>query len=552
MRTGEPAIRVFSLRSAEPLYSLSEASSRSRSASMSESESEADFAPTEDKPIFPYEKLYADSKEKSRILALPEIEREELLAHRSEQVERHEQDLALRRLVATRAKDEAKNAAKNKRKAGAADLEESQRKSSRQKTKRGGDKSSAFAEYRQQRAEKSLRDEQRQRNGVTRGVASPNNDYSDERANSESDNDFDDRRYRRRTPTPPRDDPPAELAEIQKARVGRANFAQVCETPGFEKAVTNCYARVCIGPGRTPGVNEYRLCLIKGFTDGRPYAMESLTGQKFPVNRYIIAAHGTSERSWSFLECSMSPFTDDEWRRYRVVMANEKCKLPTKGAISRKLDEINAMIAHRYTDAEITAKMNKRKALFDMINRTDEKAAIQEQLGEAIRARDDENIAALEDELAAIIPMKLALSTSLTRSDAAYVNPEQERLAEINRRNARLNAENVRKAQLAEMKVRKKVQHLNPVVDELFEGGSDISRTGTPVNGQRNGTPGPVGTPLAGTSLAGTPVTGPPRSGMPNPLRPAAKAKGGLPLLRRAMGEEEIMRSMDLGIEIDI
>src|SRR5580692_2361620 len=113
------------------MRSPSEASSRSPSASMSESESEADYAPTEDKPIFPYEKLYTDAKEKARILALPEIEREELLASRSEQVERHEQDLALRRLVATRAKDEAKNAAKNKRKAGAADLEESQRKSSR-------------------------------------------------------------------------------------------------------------------------------------------------------------------------------------------------------------------------------------------------------------------------------------------------------------------------------------------------------------------------------------------------------------------------------------
>jgi RNA polymerase-associated protein RTF1 len=517
---------------------------------MSESESEADFAPTEDKPIFPYEKLYADAKEKSRILALPEIEREELLAHRSEQVERHEQDLALRRLVATRAKDEAKNAAKNKRKAGAADLEESQRKSSRQRTKRGGDASEAMQSYRKERAEKALRDEQRRRDGVTRRAASPSNDYSDERARSDSDNDTADHRYRRRTPTPPRDDPPAELAEIQKARVGRQNFASFCENPGFEKAATNCYARVCVGPGRNPGVNEYRLCLIKGFTDGRPYAMQADSGQPFPVNRYIVAAHGISEKNWSFLECSMSPFTDDEWRRYRIVMANEKCKLPTRGAVFRKLDELNKVIAHRFTDAEITAKIKHRKTLFDMINKSDEKADIQEQLGDAIRARDDDKITALEDQLAAIVPMKLAINTSLNRSDAAYVNPEQEKLAEINRRNARLNAENVRKAQLAEMKVRKKIQLPIPANEDMFEGGSDISRTGTPVNGQRNGTPKPGGTPLAGTPLAGTPLAGTPRSGTPNPVRPAKK--GGLPLLRRAMAEEEIMRSMDLGIEIDI
>ena len=301
-----------------------------------------------------------------------------------------------------------------------------------------------------------------------------------------------------------------------------------------------------MGPGRNPGVNEYRLCLIKGFTEGRPYAMTGTNGLPFPVNRYIVAAHGKAERPWSFLECSMSKFTDDEWRRYRIVMANESCKMPTRGAINRKLDDINKLINHRFTDADITKKMNKRRALVDMINKNDEKAAIQEKMAAALQARDDEKVATLEDELAAIVPIKLALNTSLSRSDAAYVNPEQEKLAELNRRNARLNAENVRKAQLAEMKVRKAKKHLAPGVDDLFEGGSDISRSGTPVNGQRNGTPKPAGTPLAGTPLAGTP-----RSSTPNPIKASTKA-GGSSLLRRNLGEEEIMRNMDLGIDIDI
>jgi RNA polymerase-associated protein RTF1 len=515
---------------------------------MSESESEADYAPTEDKPIFPYEKLYTDAKEKARILALPEIEREELLASRSEQVERHEQDLALRRLVATRAKDEAKNAAKNKRKAGAADLEESQRKSSRQRTKRGGGRageaSSAIEAYKQQRAEKGLRDEQRRRDAATRPAASPDNYYSDIDGEAESDNDFDDRRYRRRTPTPPRDDPPAELVDIQRARVGRDNFAQYCEVPGFEETIINCYARICVGSGRTPGVNEYRMCLIKGFTDGRPYAMEGTNRLTFPVNRYIIAAHGKSERPFSFLECSTSKFSESEWRRYRVVMANENCKMPMRGTINRKLDDINKLLSHRFTDAEITKKMNKRRALLDAINKNDEKTAIQEKLADARRARDDETVATLEDELAAIVPIKLAFGTSLNRSDAAYVNPEQEKLAELNRRNATLNSENVRKAQLAEMKVRKAKKHLAPGVDDLFEGGSDISRTGTPVNGLENGngTPRPAGTPLAGT----------PRSNTPVPFKSSIKDKKGSSLLRRNLTEEEIMRSMDLGIEIEI
>jgi len=535
---------------------------------MSQSESEAEFAPAEDKPIFPYEKLYYDAEDKARIEAKPEIEREEILAQRSEQVERHEQDLTLRRLVAARAKEEAKTAAKNKRKASAAELEESQRKSSRQRTKlgggRAGEPSSAIEAYKQQRAEKNLRDEQRKKDAAVRRPLSPQDEYSEADAEGESDNEYDSpqqrRKHKRRTPTPPKDDPVAELADIQRARVGRDNFAQVCYTPGFEEAITDCYARVCLGPGRTPGVNEYRVCKIKGFTKGRPYAMMGSNNRPFPVDSYIIAAHGKAEKPWSFLECSMSKFTDDEWRRYRLTMANEDCKMPTKRFINSKLDQINRLLNHRFTEAEISEKIKKQSALLDQISRTQEKQQIKDRISDALAKGDDNLAAELEEQLANLVPMKLAFGTSLTKHDSGYINKEQERLAELNRRNQRLNAENVRKAQLAEMRARKTKKYLAPGVDELFEGGSDISRTGTPVNGNstpnlaasisRAGTPNPIA--LAnGTPQSTTPV---PRSTTPlsNILKPAAEKKKGLPIIRKAVLDDEILASMDLGIDIDI
>jgi len=525
---------------------------------MSQSDSEANFSPGADKPIFPYEKLYYDSAEKNKIEALPEIEREEILAQRSEQVERHEQDLTLRRLVAARAREEAKTAAKNKRKASAADLDDGQRKSTRQRTKvgggRAGEASSAIEAYKLQRAEKSLRDEQRKKDGFTRRPASPRNDYSDADADGESDNDFDDRKYRRRTPTPPKDDPIAELADIQRARVGRDNFAQVCYTPGFEEAITDCYARVCLGPSQTPGVNEYRLCLIKGFTRGKPYAMTGPNGKPFPVDMYIRAGHGKAERPWSFLECSMSKFTDDEWRRYRSTMANDDLKMPTKGLINSKLEQINRLLTHRFTDPEISAKFQRQNDLLDKIYKTQEKDALRVKIDQATADGDDERVADLEHQLANIVPLKLAYGTSLSRAESTYVNKEQERLAELNLRNQRLNAENVRKAQLAELKARKIKKNLAPGIDELFEGGSDISRTGTPVNG--------AGTPKAAASIsrAGTPnplavANGTPRSSTPNSIlfKPVAeKKKSGLPTIRKAAMDDEILASMDLGIDIDI
>lgn len=534
-------------------------SQRSASASMSQSDSEAGFSPGADKPIFPYEKLYYDAADKARIETKPEIEREEILAQRSEQVERHEQDLTLRRLVAARAREEAKHAAKNKRKAGAADLDDTQRKSTRQRTKVGGGRvgeaSSAIEAYKLQRAEKNLRDEQRKKDGYTRKPASLREDYSDADAEGESDIDYDDRKYKKkkRTPTPPKDDPVAELADIQRARVGRDNFAQVCYTPGFQEAITDCYARVCLGPGRIPAVNEYRLCLVKGFTHGKPYAMVGSNGRPFPVDMYIIAAYGKAERPWSFLECSMSKFTDDEWRRYRSTMANEDCKMPTKGLINSKLDQINRLLTHRFTETEISEKMKAQNELMEKITRNQEKEDLREQISLAIEDGNEELAEELENKLASIVPMKLAFGTSLSRAESGYVNPEQERLAELNRRNQRLNNENVRRAQLAEMKARKAKKHLAPGVDELFEGGSDISRTGTPVNG--------AGTPKlsANISRAATPnpfmlSNGTPRSSTPlsTILKPTAEKKKGLPVIRKAALDDEILASMDLGIEIDL
>lgn len=242
--------------------------SDAESAPMSESDSEAgDGGEEEDRPIFPYEKLYYSSKEKSEIMAMPEIQREELLSERAQQVDRHNQDLALRRLLASREREEQRMAKMAKRKASSAGLDENQRKSSRQKTTLGGRKvgeaSGAIEAYKRQREQKGKRDQLRGSGATqTRRRSRSRDSDEDEDGDMESDLELDDRVGR--SPSIPKDDPPAELREINRARVGRSNFAQVCFYPGFEDAITGCYARVNIGPNQDTGLNEYRLCLVTG------------------------------------------------------------------------------------------------------------------------------------------------------------------------------------------------------------------------------------------------------------------------------------------------
>ena len=515
-----------------------------------------------DGPLFPYQKLYHDAADKARIDKMTELDREEALAQRAGELERHEQDNELRRLMASRKQSD------KKRKADDADLEESQRKSSRQRTKlgggRAGEASTAIAAYKQQRAEKELRDQQRRSGGPARRAPSEDN-FSDDDADGESE-DYEERRYKRRSPTPIKDDPVAELSDVQRARIGRDNFAQVCETPGFEATATGCFARVCLGPGRVPGMNEYRLCSIARFQPGRPYAMTDSSKRTFLTDRYIVAAHGKAEKPWTFLECSMSRFTDEEWRRYKLTMVNEDCQIPTRGQIAKKLDLLDKVINHKWSSEDIDKKMSNRRALTNKVNRADERDDIQDALTEARRNNDDLAIEELEEKLANIVPMKLALNTTFGgQAKKQEVKTEVIKKVDLNSRNAQMASDNIRKAQLAEMHKRKAKKHLAPGVDELFEGGSDISRAGTPVNGHstpklgasisRSGTPNPMamanGTPRAGTPTAGL-IKPIPRSGTPlaSVKKPGEEKKKGIPVIRKAAADDDILASMDLGIDI--
>jgi RNA polymerase-associated protein RTF1 len=274
----------------------------SESDAASDSEGASEDA-EEDRPIFPYEKLYYSAKDKEEIMALPEIQREQILSERAQEVDRRNQDLALRRLLASRERDEARRVKKSKRKASVADLEEGQRKSSRQKTTLGGRKvgeaSEAIEAYKRQREKKGRRDELRRRD-MAAGEAAPVKDEapSDKDAEGESEVEWDNRE---RSPSPPKDDPPADLRDIQRARVGRTNFAQVCFYPGFDEAISGCYARVNIGPNRDTGINEYRLCLIKSMSPGcldsncTTYRTLLLTHPR--IHRRTSLRHGKPERS---------------------------------------------------------------------------------------------------------------------------------------------------------------------------------------------------------------------------------------------------------------
>ncbi|KAH1293232.1 hypothetical protein KXX11_009385 [Aspergillus fumigatus] len=523
----------------------------SESDAASDSEGASEDA-EEDRPIFPYEKLYYSAKDKEEIMALPEIQREQILSERAQEVDRRNQDLALRRLLASRERDEARRVKKSKRKASVADLEEGQRKSSRQKTTLGGRKvgeaSEAIEAYKRQREKKGRRDELRRRD-MAAGEAAPVKDEapSDKDAEGESEVEWDNRE---RSPSPPKDDPPADLRDIQRARVGRTNFAQVCFYPGFDEAISGCYARVNIGPNRDTGINEYRLCLIKRFTEGRPYAMESPNGRSFVTNQYAVLAHGKAEREFPFIACSDSPFTEAEFNRYRQTLAVEDCKMATKSMLAKKVADINRLINHQFTKEELNEKLRKQGSL-DNKMRTFKRLETEKQLKLARAAGDDEEVSRLEKELAELMGPKLAFSTQ--PSKPRKEKSDYERLAELNLRNQKLNTESVRRAQLEERKASRKAAaavargeaQANP-----FMRVRTLAKTHYDANGNSL-------IPDSLSSRGGTPATGSETPSKPSTPKPAVttqkkQSKGGIGSIRHRNMDDENIAALDLELDIEI
>lgn len=227
---------------------------------MSESEEENDApgpAIEQEGPMFPVDGKFLSEKDKAEIMAMPELQRETVLADRAAEVQRRKEDLALRQLRENRLKVEAQADAIKKRKA--PETEDTPRKANRTKIAKTNDKLENYKKAREQRTEQRKRNEDR-KIGDRDSPAKNDMGESDKDAEGEEDVEWDEPVSR----APTKNEPQADMRDYERIRVGRTNFAKVCFWPGFEDALKGCFTRVCIGLDKATGQNTYRMCQIKG------------------------------------------------------------------------------------------------------------------------------------------------------------------------------------------------------------------------------------------------------------------------------------------------
>lgn len=235
--------------------------------------------------------------------------------------------------------------------------------------------------------------------------------------------------------------------------------------------------------------------------------------------------------------------------------------MATKSMLAAKVADINRLINHQFTKEELEEKLRKQ-GTNDNKTIIYKKIQLDKRRQEALGTKNDELLAEVDAELQKLAAPKLAFGTTLVKPRSSE-KTQQERLADLNRRNQKLNAENVRRAELEERRARRKAEaaaargegtvdrfarvktrarthydvNNNRLTPKLAgESGSDASRPVTPGNGAA--TPNKADTPN--------------RSATPSNIKNESKPRGGIPVIRHRPTDDENIAALDLDIDIEL
>jgi len=314
-------------------------------------------------------------------------------------------------------------------------------------------------------------------------------------------------------------------------------------------------------------------------------------GQQVVTDQYCIAAHGKAQKEWPFIACSDSGFTEvracsppvllaqqtsgpltnhqAEWTRYQRICQSEGVTVPLRPALHKKADDINKLINRPWTGDELNNKLKRQQELKNRFNGIRRKQ-LENELADARRAGADADAERLQDELDRLGTPRLAFRTSLapaaTTAGAGADSTQQERLAAVNAEHRRLNADQVRRAQLRERARARDIEKRIERGEAVDEDTSRRLKTRAKFIHDINDVHDPRSASQAGSG-ASTPAAGAtPRLGPAGP-KPAASLlphlaklaqqqkavdKNGIPTIHKPIMDDDIIAALDLEIDEDI
>ncbi|OSX56775.1 hypothetical protein POSPLADRAFT_1062251 [Postia placenta MAD-698-R-SB12] len=462
-------------------------SSKRRKASSDDEDSDAEQPESEEEDAeanpYPLEGKYVDELDRQRLLELPEIEREDILAERQEEMQRIQDKRNLDQMLKAqsgRGDDTVSKAAKRQHAQRGATKEKTRKLDELKAKRRAKDEkkrtrgSSPKREMSSSPVDMEMSDEEEEDGQISK--------YEEQ---EEKERKLYDRYDKPKTDKDPEE--PATLEALERCRVSRDMIARYCMAPWFEEFLKGAWVRFLIG-NEEDGQAVYRICEVTGIGQApRPYKLNDKL-----YNKDFHLKHGQSLKNFLMDKVSNSPFISKEFDRLTRTCELERVKLPSRLQLEKKAAQLEKFIKTPMTESDIAAMLLARKNMMGSLSKTQqtstsitmERSRLVSQRTLATRRQDWAEVKLIDEklaELAATAPVRVSNET------------RQDILAKVNERNRKANLEAVRKAETAEAERKRRER-------KLLAAGGGTPRSSTPADpaarlkanllSSRPGTPG--------------------------------------------------------------
>ncbi|KAH8104439.1 plus-3-domain-containing protein [Phellopilus nigrolimitatus] len=262
-----------------------------------------------------------------KLMQLPEIERENILAQRLEEMQLIQDKRNLDQMLRAQREDNVSKAAKRAHQVRGATKEKT-RKLDGLKAKR-----KAKSEKKRTR----INSPKRERSSSPMDMEMSSEDEEDGQISKlEQQEERESRLLNKAKP----EDEDLTLEDLEKCRLSRNKLV-------FIKGSWVCYLI-----GADQGQLVYRICEIAnlGANPAKPYKIEN---EYFDTS--LELRHGAAIKVFPMDKDSNAAFTEDEWRRLKATSEHEKVKLPAKRTIKKKLQQFAKLTSHSLTEADVAA-----------------------------------------------------------------------------------------------------------------------------------------------------------------------------------------------------
>ncbi|GAA5956229.1 hypothetical protein JCM8115_001659 [Rhodotorula mucilaginosa] len=417
----------------------------------SDDDADAQVRATDENP-YPVEGIYKDEAERERVSMLPELEREDFIATRQEEVtsRRMRQDVAQ---MAARSAGAAAGPNKKKRMAVATSdgdddddddygTGESMSRSTRSRKTTGSSKtkSEGIEKLKQSRAAKGKKKQAK--------ASDSDSDYDDapkksrrraasDYSGSDMDQSSDDGRPKKGRST--KSGPPiASYDELRGCQATRSHLADMCRAPFFDEWVQD-----------VPGQQErkYRLYQVTGVKHRDVYRVEGIS-----TDIVLNLRYGKGLTSIRMDAVSNATATPDEYQRMVATFKADKAELPTPVQAKKRKEELQKHKSYQLTEEDISAQLAAKKV---RPVGAQARARLVMELTDAKRANNLEEVARIQEQLAELDgPVK-------DRDDV-------DRAKRINDRNRAANREEIKRAEARSQEERRRQ------VEALMRGDTNV------------------------------------------------------------------------------